>query len=311
MAHEVGMHNPRTLLVGRERELAELRALLLRADVPVVTLTGPGGVGKTRLALQIATELEPEFDGGHVFVSLASVRDPNLVASEIVRSLGMQDTSQQELPTRIQAAIFDRELLLVLDNLEHLLDSASFLSDLLAACPRLTILATSRELLRIQGEHEYPVQPLIVPASRGQWSLSELAEKGAVALFLQRARAARPAFALTEENAPAVAEICVRVDGLPLAIELSAARINVLSPNALLARLDRRLTLLVHGARDLPARQQTMRAAIAWSYDLLAPEEQAVFRRLSVFAGGFTLESGGAGITPAGGSPAPTVGSGW
>jgi predicted ATPase len=280
--------------VGRDKELAAAKELLLRKEVRLVTVTGPGGIGKSRLALEVAREVMEHFSSGVYFVPLAAVSDPDSIPLVIAQTLGVRETGgQPQLETLkdfFQNSL-DAPMLLLIDNFEHLVATAPVLAELLAVAPRLKLIVTSRAALHIYDEHEFPVPPLALPDAKSLPSLDALSRYSAISLFIQRAVAVKPDFKLTEENAAAVAEICSRLDGLPLAIELAAARTKLLSPSAMRTRLASRLQLLTGGARDLPARQQTLRQAIDWSHDLLNEPEQKLFRRLSVFVGGCTLEA--------------------
>jgi predicted ATPase/class 3 adenylate cyclase len=280
-----------TALVGRERELAAARGMLLSTGVRLVTLTGPGGAGKTRVALQTAADLIDSFEDGVFLVPLAAVRDAEHLSAAIAEVLGISEASDRTTARRLREAVGARAMLLVLDNFEQVVTASPAVAELLAGCPGLKVLATSREPLHLRGEKELAVPPLSLPDPRALPALEAMGQYEAVALFIQRAVDVQPGFAVSNENAPAVAEICHRLDGLPLAIELAAARVKHFTPQAMLPRLASGLKLLTGGARDLPARQQTIRSAIAWSHDLLDGEERRLFRCLSVFAGGFTLEA--------------------
>jgi predicted ATPase len=284
----------RTGFVGRKNEELYVKELLLREDMRLVTITGSGGIGKTRLAVQVANSVVEHFPGGTHFIALHTLSDPALVPSAILQALGIKEAGEQSAREKLKEILRDLSsgsMLLVLDNFEHLVAGASVVTELLATSASLKILVTSRAALHLYGEQEFPVPPLALPNARALPPVDALSQYSAIALFVQRAVASKPDFELTGENAPAVVEICTRLDGLPLAIELAAARIKVLSPASMTKRLASRLKLLTGGSRDLPQRQQTLRAAVDWSHDLLSAAEQKLFRRLSVFVGGCNLES--------------------
>jgi predicted ATPase/DNA-binding CsgD family transcriptional regulator len=282
---------PLTALIGRDQEVQAICELLSRPEVRLLTLLGVGGIGKTRLSIQVANQMRDRFADGVCFVGLAPISDPSLVIFSIAHELGLQETGVQPLVETVKAWLQDKHFLLLLDNFEQIVSAAPLLEDLLTACPRLVILVTSREVLHLSAEHLFPVPSLTFPDLAQLPDQEDLRQYAAVTFFLQRAEALKPDFILTPANARAIAEICVRLDGLPLAIELAAARIRLLPPQALLARLSQRLQILTGGLRTRPVRQQTLRNTIQWSYDLLDAQEQRLFRLLSIFVGGCTLEA--------------------
>ncbi|HEX3207161.1 MAG TPA: AAA family ATPase, partial [Propionibacteriaceae bacterium] len=272
--------------IGRDTELREIRASIERESVRLLTLTGPGGTGKTRLALRVAADEIDRFDHGVFFIDLSAIRDTQAVLASIARTVGLTETADRPLLAELERQLHHQRVLLVLDNFEQVMSAAPTAIELLSGCPGLKLLVTSREALHVRGEQLYAVPPLSLPrAGREPTTVAELAGYEAVQLFVERAQAVRPDFRLTNENSAAVADICLRVDGLPLAIELATARINLFSPGELRERLDSRLAMLRGGPRDLPSRQRTLRATIEWSYQLLEPGERRLFELLSVFSG--------------------------
>ena len=290
-AHQHNLPVQLTPFIGREQELSAIQDILCREDARLLTLTGPGGAGKTRLALQVAAELSDRFADGVFFVNLAPISDPALVLPTIAQMLDIREGSGQSWLERLREMLQQKQMLMLLDNFEQVVSAGVQVGELLAACPHMKIIVTSREVLHVRGEREFAVPPMALPDLKRLPDLAMLSNNTAIALFVQRAQAAKSDFQLTNANARVIAEICVRLDGLPLAIELAAARVKLLPPQALLARLDQRLAILMGSARDVPARQQTLRNTIAWSYNLLDAAEQRLFRRLSVFAGGCTLDA--------------------
>jgi predicted ATPase/DNA-binding CsgD family transcriptional regulator len=280
-----------TRLIGREQEVATACVLLREPEVRLLTLSGTGGVGKTCLSLRIASDLAKDFADGVCFVSLASINDSDLVLPTIAQTLGLRELVDQSRIELLTAYFHEKDLLLLLDNFEHVIGAAPALAALLGSCPSLKILVTSREVLRLRGERAFPVLPLALPDLSHLPEPGALSEYAAIALFLQRAHSVNPDFQITSANAKTIAAICTHLDGLPLGLELAAARLKVLSPQALLARLEHRFAILTQGPRDMPARQQTLRNTLAWSYDLLNVQEQRLFRQLALFAGGCTMEA--------------------
>ena len=282
---------PLTPLIGRGREITEIKNLLFRDEVRLTTLTGIGGTGKTRLSQKIAREMLSEFPDGVFFVDLSPITKADLVAPKIAQVLSIKESGREQIDNILKHFLGNKRMLLILDNFEQIVEAAPIIAAFLSSASRLKILVTSRNILQIRGEHEYKVPPLDLPDPTKSHTENSLAGYASVSLFVQRANAVKADFSLTNENAPAIVEICEKLEGLPLAIELAAARIKILSPAEMVLRLDHQLKFLTGGAKDLPVRQQTMRNAISWSYDLLDENERKLFRQISIFVGGCTLDA--------------------